>query len=309
LAGQGRARAEPFVELMRSRGVRPAEGWAETALALALVAEGRPDVARERIEILLPYVAAAPAYNNQWWARRPLAVALLLLDDLDGAEGEAQGLLSIARTGRNEHVEAIALHLLGRVALARGEAIEAEGRLHETLAIATRRDFPLQTLDALESLAQVASLTSSPTEAARLLAAVRAGREQLGTVRWPPQPDVWTGVERAAQAELGDDAFAIAWTEGLALSLEEAVDYARRGRGERKRPKHGWESLTPTELEVLRHAAAGLTNPQIGERMFVSRATVKVHLSHIFGKLGVSSRFELAAEATRRGLELPAAPK
>ena len=76
----------------------------------------------------------------------------------------------------------------------------------------------------------------------------------------------------------------------------------RRARGERKRPSRGWDSLTPTELEVVRHAAAGLTNPQIGERMFISRATVKVHLAHVYGKLGVRNRAELAAEAARRGV-------
>lgn len=60
------------------------------------------------------------------------------------------------------------------------------------------------------------------------------------------------------------------------------------------------ESLTPTELRVVELVAEGLTNPQIGERMFISRGTVKVHLSHIFAKLGTSTRAELAAEAARR---------
>jgi DNA-binding NarL/FixJ family response regulator len=46
-----------------------------------------------------------------------------------------------------------------------------------------------------------------------------------------------------------------------------------------------------------------LTNRQIGERMFISRATVKAHLSHIFGKLAISSRSELAAQAHKRGFE------
>ena len=107
------------------------------------------------------------------------------------------------------------------------------------------------------------------------------------------------------RAALGDDAFAAADAEGAALSLEEAVEYARRARGKRRRPSRGWDSLTPTELEVVRHAAAGLTNPQIGERMFISRATVKAHLSHIFAKLDASSRAELAAEAAKRGLDAP----
>jgi DNA-binding NarL/FixJ family response regulator len=48
--------------------------------------------------------------------------------------------------------------------------------------------------------------------------------------------------------------------------------------------------------------ATGLTNPQIAERMFIARGTVKVHLSHVFAKLGVSTRAELAGQATKRGL-------
>jgi DNA-binding CsgD family transcriptional regulator len=76
----------------------------------------------------------------------------------------------------------------------------------------------------------------------------------------------------------------------------------RRGRrGSRRRPTTGWDSLTPTEREVVRLAVEGLTNAQIGERLFVSRRTVETHLSHVFGKVGVSSRVQLAAEASRRG--------
>jgi DNA-binding CsgD family transcriptional regulator len=46
-----------------------------------------------------------------------------------------------------------------------------------------------------------------------------------------------------------------------------------------------------------------LTNPEIAARLFVSRATVKTHLVHIFSKLGVDSRSELAAEVARRGFQ------
>ena len=48
--------------------------------------------------------------------------------------------------------------------------------------------------------------------------------------------------------------------------------------------------------------AEGSPIPEIGERMFISRGTVKVHLSHIFAKLGIGTRSELAVEATHRGL-------
>jgi DNA-binding CsgD family transcriptional regulator len=44
-----------------------------------------------------------------------------------------------------------------------------------------------------------------------------------------------------------------------------------------------------------------LTNPEIGQRLFIGGGTVKTHLSHVFAKLNVSSRAELAAAASRRG--------
>ena len=66
------------------------------------------------------------------------------------------------------------------------------------------------------------------------------------------------------------------------------------------RPATGWASLTPTELRVARAVADGLSNPQIAERMFISRRTVATHLTSIFRKLGVSARAELAALAVRR---------
>ena len=253
----------------------------------------------------MPLIDAAPSHDNVSRASRVLALALLALGDSDGAHAEAQRLLAHAESGRNEHVEAIAYHLLGRAALARGAALEAEGHLHAALAIGARRDFRVLTIDNLESLADVAFRTDSPAEAARLLAAVRAAREDLGLVRWPPEPERWSRVEGGVRAALGEEPASTAEAEGRAMSVDDAVEYATRARGERKRPSHGWESLTPTEVEVIGHAAAGLTNPQIGERMFISRGTVKAHLSHIFAKLGISSRTELAAAVTKRGLGAP----
>lgn len=84
------------------------------------------------------------------------------------------------------------------------------------------------------------------------------------------------------------------------MPLEEAVGWVRRARGSRKRPPTGWEALTPTEVQVVDLVAQGLSNPEIAERMFIARGTVKVHLGHVFQKLEVRSRSELAAFAVRR---------
>ena len=292
---------------------------ARTRRLLADIAEGALDRPRKRIEATLRPVPAEGVWkepvppvriaDQQARTRRPLAVALLLLGDLDKAHDEAHELLAHAHASSNEHAEASARELLGRVALARGSIGEAEDQLRQSLEIGVRRDFRVLTLNSLECVARVAALTDSPAEAARLLAAVSATREQSGLVRWPPEPEVWAAVEQDVRMQLGDDAYAQTWADGLALSLEDAAAYAHRGRGQRKRPKHGWESLTPTELQVVRHVTGGLTNPQIGERMYISRATVKAHLSHIFAKLQTSSRSELAAQATIRGFDAPDTPK
>lgn len=97
-----------------------------------------------------------------------------------------------------------------------------------------------------------------------------------------------------------DEAIEVCRLHGEALEIDEAVAYATRGRGERGRPSSGWASLTPAELDVVRLVADGLTNPQVGERLFISRRTVQTHLAHIFAKLGISTRHELTKLAGQR---------
>lgn len=74
----------------------------------------------------------------------------------------------------------------------------------------------------------------------------------------------------------------------------------RRGkRGARARPATGWESLTETERLVAGLAGEGLTNAETGARLFISGRTVEKHLSHVYAKLGISSRVELAVHVAR----------
>jgi DNA-binding NarL/FixJ family response regulator len=64
----------------------------------------------------------------------------------------------------------------------------------------------------------------------------------------------------------------------------------------------GEEDLTPREMEVLRQAANGNRNRDIGEKLFISEETVKVHLKHIMDKLGAQDRTQAVAIALRRGI-------
>jgi DNA-binding CsgD family transcriptional regulator len=107
------------------------------------------------------------------------------------------------------------------------------------------------------------------------------------------------------QASLGHVAFEAALYEGRALSLEEAVAYAERGRAKRNRARSGWESLTRSEQRVVSLVGQHLTNAQIAEQLFISVPTVKSHLNRAFAKLGMNNRGQLAAGAHR--IEAPRA--
>lgn len=80
----------------------------------------------------------------------------------------------------------------------------------------------------------------------------------------------------------------------------------RRGRrGPRQRPTVGWQSLTPTELKVAALVARGWSNPDIANDLYLSRRTVKTHVSHILVKINARSRTEIASEAARHEAQRP----
>ena len=56
-----------------------------------------------------------------------------------------------------------------------------------------------------------------------------------------------------------------------------------------------------SELRIAALVAEGLTDREIGDRLFVSPRTVQTHIAHVFNKLGMSSRAQIAAEVIRRG--------
>jgi DNA-binding NarL/FixJ family response regulator len=79
-----------------------------------------------------------------------------------------------------------------------------------------------------------------------------------------------------------------------------APSVARRLIGKMRSPAE--EKLSSRELEVLQLVAAGASNAEIAGRLHISQATVKSHLIHIFGKLGVSDRTAAVTVALQRGL-------
>ena len=122
----------------------------------------------------------------------------------------------------------------------------AERHWHDLLAASSEHGFGLLWVDALEGLA----ICAASGRCDRRSSAV-GRRRRVGAQR----PRLPVPVPSPRRAAVGSD-------EGRALSLEEATAYARRSRGERVRPAAGWAALTPTEAEVARAVADGLTNQQ-----------------------------------------------
>lgn len=172
------------------------------------------------------------------------------------------------------------------------DPVDAELRVHPTLETLVSLDDAALSAASLHLLAQIASRQQGYEESARLLGAALALRESSEVVSAS-----WI---EAARDGLGTEAFESALKEGKRMSAPEAAEYASRGRGKRSRPTAGWQSLTTTEARVAELVAEGLTNPQIGERLFVSRRTVQTHLYNVFAKLGVQNRTELATQVVAR---------
>jgi predicted ATPase/class 3 adenylate cyclase/DNA-binding NarL/FixJ family response regulator len=288
--GAARAAADAAVEATAELGGLTA-GTAYAALANAALAAGDAATAHDATEAAWQHVSALPAHAAA--QRFMSAQAALAAGDLLAARRWADE--AVATTIGWWLVAALATR--ARVAIAQGEPELAERDAHDALAIAASMQAYLGISDTLECLAAVAGEAGSHREAARLFGAAHGVRERIGEVRFK----VWdAGYEVSVAAlrnALGEEDFDGAWAEGAALSAEEAIAYAQRGRGPRKRPTSGWASLTPTERDVIRLVSEGLANNDIATRLFVSPRTVQTHLTHVYTKLGLTSRVQLAQEA------------
>jgi predicted ATPase/DNA-binding CsgD family transcriptional regulator len=232
-----------------------------------------------------------------------LAQAQLALGERDEAVAFLDEASALASAGAMTWVLGRAARVRAELSERKGDLQHAESLAHEALSLGREAGDQLGLVDALELVARLAREQDSNAESTRLWAAAESLRNRLGYARFPVDQGPREASVAAAKEALSAVDFAAAWAEGAKLSAEEAIAYAARGRGERKRPAAGWASLTPGELEVVRLVGQHLSNPEIAARLFVSRATVKTHLVHIFSKLGIDSRSELAAEAIRRGMQ------
>ncbi|HUO39073.1 MAG TPA: LuxR C-terminal-related transcriptional regulator, partial [Mycobacterium sp.] len=269
------------------------EGRAYSALTVAALAAGDVTAATAAAEAAWQRISARP--DTVEVIRHPMADVALAQGDLAAARRLADDVVSSAA---GWHL-ASALTTRAHVAIAQGEPEQGERDAYNALTTAASTGAYQVIPDILECLAGLTSGTGGHREAARLFGAADSIRQRGGAVRLKIHDAAYDTSVAAVRDATGPEDFDAAWVEGAALSIDEAIAYAQRGRGERKRPTSGWASLTPTELDVVRLVSEGLTNKDIAMRLFVSPRTVQSHLTHIYTKLGLTSRVQLVQEAAR----------
>jgi DNA-binding CsgD family transcriptional regulator len=189
--------------------------------------------------------------------------------------------------GRDELADAVTAEL--EEGALRSPAASAAGAALRCRGLVERDpDLVLDAVARYRETPSVHDLASCCEDAAGLLAAASRGQEAVTLLH--EAAAIYTDIEATADSAHVDTAL-------HALGV-------RRRRTRPSRPSIGWDSLTPMESAVSQLVAEGLTNPEIGVRLYISRRTVETHLSHVFRKVGLASRTQLAAELSRREIHL-----
>ena len=297
-ADAARERAEAHIEESRRERLLLGTGALTLALGVAALAAGDLDQAAQWATSLCEL--EPEIWPGVWQAQEILVAVALARDDSAQAKVHAELLLAAAQPLNNRRARAIAHLGLARALLLDGDDERAESIAHDALKVLMDNRWRPWVIDALDLIAEVAVRTGQHERAVRLIAAAQTERAAIGLVAFPMVKERTKRNLAAARSAVGDERLDRALQDGAGLSLQGAVAYAQRGRGERAGATRGWGSLSPVERQVVELASRGLSNPDVARELFISRNTVKVHLSRAYAKLGVANRTELARLAARR---------
>ena len=270
----------------------------------------------------------ARAADHAWFlpmALHGLAKIAALRDDVDRATALCAEALALIRQTGNFWSELPTLEVVIRVAQRRADIERVIMAAHQVGSRYREIGNPGGIALVASPLAWVAHHRGDELRAARLLGAADALMAVSGRVRLPGDQADYDAHRALVWAALGDKAYSAAWAEGRAMTSEQAVEYTlRRDDGHPGDPTtpdavpaarpHGaptvtpardLSALTPREADVVRLIARSLTNRQIADELVISERTASSHVYRLLGKLGFTSRAQVAAWAARHGLGEP----
>jgi predicted ATPase/DNA-binding CsgD family transcriptional regulator len=288
-------------------------GRARALLALGDVARelGDPSDVRVRCEESLAIFRELGEPLGEGFSLHNLAAAAYQEGHLDLARTLAEESLAIFRRLDVGRALAEVLASTGPILDAAGDHVAALSALTEALRLAFRVGPRWVVAAALEGMAKMAADQRQDRVAVELASSAAALRTEIGV---PVRPNWRSGLEQTlatTRARLGEETFAVSWTDGqerllpdvIVAAAEVRISSPRRvSRGKGAQEDDRPFGLSPRELDVLGHLVAGKTDREIAEALFIGIRTVETHVSNLFTKLGVNGRTEAAAVAVRRGL-------
>ncbi len=245
--------------------------------------------------------------------RRVTAHLLLFLGFAAASEGDFEQMivrqeeaLALFRELGDIRNVATCLPSIGMAVLAQGGSERAAALFEEGLLLQRELKYKSAIFFGLMGMAGVAALREQPARAARLFGAAEALREEIGlslTSSANARYD-YEGYLGTARAGLSEAAFDAAWSEGRAMSPEQAIEYVlsteepsphAASEHWRTHTDKSQDTLSHREREVADLVARGLTNRQVASELSISEHTVANHLAKILRKLGFHSRSQLTA--------------
>lgn len=309
VAGVARAEFErralaAFQELNDPWGI--AASW--YGLGSDALGDGRYEEARSWFEQAR---ASFAEHGDHDWATlmiHRLGEAAYGLGETDLAQQHFERSLTLHQAASDPWGIGLAHQYLGQLAIERGALADAARHFGAALSrwreLASPEDLSIW----LARVAGLANHLKAPHSAAQLLGAHQAIGDRIGILVPLPARATFDEVRRDTRGRLGDAAYETTLIAGRTLTPDQAIAVAE------DIVKQAMDSaapglavglhaqLTPRELQVLCLLTAGRTYPQVAEALFLSPATIRTHVQHIYAKLNIASRHDAAAYGREHGL-------
>lgn len=294
----------PVLEgLAVARRTGDAHHEAETTLYLGIIAFGVAGDATAALPRIEEAVELAREHGDLWLLAYGLThqgAIELRLGEIPDAWAHLTEAHELCRRLRDPHWVPATNALLAKVAIAKGDLLEARRHLDSALRLSDfvePHEYPLGgTWLGIEPMADLAATERQYERAARLQGAADVRTFAVHETRQLEEQPWFAAAVRA----LGRDRVLAAWHEGSQMTPSQALAYASTCEEERQQTIR---LLTRRELEIAVLVRQGLRNRDIAGRLFISERTVDGHLEHIREKLGLHSRTEIAVWATSQRVE------
>ena len=246
-------------------------------------------------EALAPRVHSYSAAIGLIQAR---AIHAFFEGDLDTAKATSLDGARLSREAGDLYYLQTMLMCLGQVSMLTGDVAASKPRFVEALRIARQIDDRITQYVLLSLLSWHAATSSHPRLAAQLRGAAEAVGSGAGAGIAGPALPLLARANEAAASALGESRFEAAFEAGRRMGREAALRIALSESEEIDTDPSDQIATGPLakrEVEVARLVAEGLTNKQIGTRLFISERTVATHVRNILNKLGFGSRAQIAS--------------